>query len=204
MRAPGTAAAYTDEDGRYRLECFGPGVHVAHVDARQEGFVRTRIEVELEQAGGPRQLDVTLRHGASIAGTFVNEQGEPVEDARMAVIALLVGAREQPRRRGGGPQNRHLPAGRGWVYVPLHEGSGDYPDAGVILLEGGWFLVPGMMPGKVVFRLLFARDGREIARIVHGGEEHSEDGLTLAAGQSLEGVEIVLSFPSRRDGTEPA
>lgn len=86
----------TDQRGRYRIDGLIPGEYTIAV--RKHGFSGRQYGQELgSPVGRPvtlkdRQsvdaLDVTLLRGGAIAGTIVDEFGEPVQDAIVSAVQL--------------------------------------------------------------------------------------------------------------------
>lgn len=71
----------SDNDGRYRLEGIAPGRQ--SVTASHEDFQSTTRQIEVEL--GENRLDLTLEAGVTIFGRVVDESGEPVAGADVAL-----------------------------------------------------------------------------------------------------------------------
>ncbi|MCA9619010.1 MAG: carboxypeptidase regulatory-like domain-containing protein [Myxococcales bacterium] len=81
----GTRVAKTDEEGNFRLDDLAPGDAVLLVVA--EGHVADEIDVTIEPKD-PRETDlgrIELEEGGSVKGRVLDEEGEPVVGARVAV-----------------------------------------------------------------------------------------------------------------------
>ena len=79
----------TDLRGQYRIDRLAPGDYI--IDARKYGFDTTRgraIIVRTGQAVGP--IDMTLTRGGAIAGTIVDEFGDPMQDVAMSALQTQV------------------------------------------------------------------------------------------------------------------
>jgi hypothetical protein len=95
----------TDARGRYRIDRLSPGEYV--VEARKWGFETRRYgqdrmvaarssgivkRVELKNGQAVDSIDVMLARGGVIAGTIVDEFGEPMEGVPISALQLSSGA----------------------------------------------------------------------------------------------------------------
>ncbi|QRN92815.1 carboxypeptidase regulatory-like domain-containing protein [Archangium violaceum] len=73
----------TGPDGRYRLGPLQPGLHELRVEAER---YRREIELEhaLERGSGP--LDFTLERAASVLGTVVDKDGQPLPNIELSML----------------------------------------------------------------------------------------------------------------------
>ena len=79
----------TDLRGRYRIDRLAPGDYM--VDARKYGFDTTRGRaVTLRTGQAVDSIDMTLTRGGAIAGTIVDEFGDPLQDVAMSVLQTQV------------------------------------------------------------------------------------------------------------------
>ena len=86
----------TDQRGRYRIDRLLPGEYT--VSVRKLGFESRQYGQEIGAASGRPitlkngqsldSLDVTLARGGAIAGTIVDEFGEPVQDVIVSAVQL--------------------------------------------------------------------------------------------------------------------
>jgi hypothetical protein len=77
----------TDLRGQFRIDRLGPGDYV--VEARKYGFDTTRGRpVTLRIGQAVESIDMTLTRGGAIAGTIVDEFGEPMHDVAVGVLQL--------------------------------------------------------------------------------------------------------------------
>ncbi len=79
----------TDLRGQYRIDRLGPGDYI--VDARKHGFDTTRGRaVTLRNGQAIESIDMTLTRGGAIAGTIVDEFGEPMQDVAINALQMQV------------------------------------------------------------------------------------------------------------------
>ena len=79
----------TDLRGQYRIDRLGPGDYI--VEARKYGFDTTRGRaVTLRNGQAVESINMTLTRGGAIAGTIVDEFGEPMHDVVVSVLQLEV------------------------------------------------------------------------------------------------------------------
>ncbi len=184
------AIAYSDEAGRYRFECLGPGEFLIHVDASPAGYVRTRETVFLTDGDEGAAVDVTLRRGVRFAGKVVDVDGNPLD----AVIWSGTAQIEEPQ--GGGwyrPANRHCPRSLWTGNEALYGiGDGDYSDAVMLILAESEFLIPSMMPGQIEFRFDRLPTGYRILKVLHDGADLTGLGFFTEPGESYEDITIVV------------
>ncbi len=78
----GDAAAFTDEDGLFRLEGVGPGKEVLEAWHERFGLVRKGVEV----LPGDNTIDLVMRGGHDVSGWTADTQAEPVAGVRLTLI----------------------------------------------------------------------------------------------------------------------
>ena len=100
-------AVETDERGRYVIDRLTPGEYT--VEARKYGFVNrqygqagtaaTGRSVSLRDGQTANAIDITLTRGSAIAGTIVDEFGEPVQGVEVSAlqIQMIAGRRRALR-----------------------------------------------------------------------------------------------------------
>ena len=77
----------TDLRGQYRIDRLGPGDYI--VEARKYGFDTTRGRpVTVSNGQAVESINMTLTRGGAIAGTIVDEFGEPMRDVVVGVLQL--------------------------------------------------------------------------------------------------------------------
>jgi protocatechuate 3,4-dioxygenase beta subunit len=89
--------AQTDEEGRYALGPFGPGLYNVAVDAK--GYTATRVR-EHPLAAPEETLDVSLPRAVPVEGTVVDEDGKPVAGASL----FMFGPADDPEDEDGEPR----------------------------------------------------------------------------------------------------
>ncbi|MHC4136978.1 MAG: carboxypeptidase regulatory-like domain-containing protein [Planctomycetota bacterium] len=101
----------TDFDGRFEIPGIAEGVHSLSAYYRDG-----RVEA-VEVRAGDRDLKLVIRPSASIAGFVVDEEGEPVANARVSAIIPTAGAE---RKQSG-------VSGQGGRFTITHLDPGVYP-----------------------------------------------------------------------------
>ena len=188
--------AYTDEQGRYRLEGLGQGEFIVHVDAAHQGLVKTRKIVKVEADSDRTPLDFTLRRGANISGTLVDEKGQPYPVGR--------GSGNASRQQGGfSARASNFPYGN--QYAPEYirrgstvfyeEGQGDALGTIMIFPTETSFLLPAVAPGEIVIRFRPRGPGERVTKILHQGRDILKTGLTVEPGRDVSDVTIVVKRP---------
>ncbi|MBI4889300.1 MAG: carboxypeptidase regulatory-like domain-containing protein [Acidobacteria bacterium] len=166
----------TDAEGRFRLEKLEPGLYI--VDIRRQGMRVARrwastqvltLAAEQELKG----LRYELQPLAVIAGRVVDDEGEPVQAARVQVLTRQV--------LGGEMQ---------WVPAAQERQTNDL----------GEFRITDVPPGRVLVNVVDVRDQRSgekgtgIPRTYYPGvaDPLQAKALKVAAGAELGGIEIRL------------
>ncbi|UCD51506.1 MAG: tetratricopeptide repeat protein [Phycisphaerales bacterium] len=187
---------YTDEQGRYRLEGLGEGKFIVHVDAVHQGYVKTRKIAVVKPDAVLTQLDFTLRPGANISGTVVDETGQPYHVGR--------GFGNASRRRGGFAArasnfpygNMHAPEFiRRGSTVFCEEGEGDVLGTTMVFPTETSFLLPAVAPGDVLIRFRPRGRGESVTKILYEGRDILKTGLKVEPCRSVTGIGIIVARP---------
>ena len=136
--------AYTDEQGRYRIECIGTGVFLVQVDATPWGFVRTRKALEVKESAQTNVLDFKLRPGATISGKFVDENGNPIEIPRNASGDAWIPSPPENFTSYTRAPNKYRT--KGLTYTTFFTGEGDYNCEQMIFPTPSSFIIQGVIP----------------------------------------------------------
>ncbi len=187
---------YTDEQGRYCLEGLGAGQFIVHVDAVHQGYVKTRKMVTVASSGPQRRLDFTLRPGANISGTFVDEKGQPYQVGRSFGGAS---------RKKGGFAGRASNFSYGNKYAPepirlgstvfYEEGEGDGLGTKMAFPSETSFLIPAVAVGEVVISFRPRGPGEHVTKMLYQGRNVLKTGLTVKPNQDVTDVTIVVERP---------
>jgi protocatechuate 3,4-dioxygenase beta subunit len=78
---PGDREERTDEDGASTFRGVGPGMHVVHVEARGFGAADTLVEVPTTATSASERI--ALQPGAPVGGTVTDQNGKPIEGAKV-------------------------------------------------------------------------------------------------------------------------
>jgi hypothetical protein len=193
---------YADEQGRYRMEGLGAGTYIVHVDARHDGYVKTRKITTVDAGAAQEPLDFVLRRGGSISGTLVDEEGQPYK------VGRGYGYASRTTRGSGGAAsnfpygNKHAPECiRTASTLFYEEGEGDAASARMAFPTETSFLLPAVPPGKVAISFRPRGRGERVAKMLHEGRDVLESGLTVEAGRDITGVTIVVRSPSQPSGS---
>jgi beta-lactamase regulating signal transducer with metallopeptidase domain len=183
---------YTDARGHYRFACLGPGAFQFHADATPWGFVRTRELFTLTDAAPVTRLDVTLMMGATVSGSFVQEDGTPWH-----VNAKKLGFLQRAGFKNEGADctgiwSRYAPGRVEFSSIAYFPGEGDYEQETMGFPNDSSFIVSGMKPGPVTFSFSPYADGKKVVRINYNGKDIMREGLELQPKQVIEGVQIVI------------
>ena len=91
-------AVESDERGRYVIDRLTPGEYT--VEARKSGFVTrqygqagtaaTGRSVSLRDGQAAGSIDITLTRGGAIAGTIIDEFGEPVQGVELSTLQMQI------------------------------------------------------------------------------------------------------------------
>jgi len=186
--------AYTDEQGRYRIESIGAGEFLVHVDAEPWGFVRTRKPVEIKAATKTTSLGFTLRPGATISGKFVNENGNPIEIAPRAYgSSYRYDQKNAEIGSWSGVRNRYGVKGKaGYTSPTFKGGEGDYEEAHMVFPTPRTFIIKGIIPGKTILLFHPRTKGQTVKEILYKGKNIIETGIETKPGQETKDVTIVI------------
>ena len=192
--------AYTDAQGRYRIECLGSGGFLAHVDATPDGFERMTQAFSLGKGDSPTRLDLSVKRGVTISGNFIDESGKEIAP----VVSNTWGWASIPARPSQKSASYSIPInrrasktiGQRNALLSSHEGE-DFETAPMAFPSYRSFLIEGMPPGGET-RLSCRPEtkGVEVRRILYQGKDVRESGFPTKAGDRIEGISIVLSQPA--------
>jgi TonB family protein len=188
------APAYTDNEGRYQLQCLGKGGFLVHVDAAQHNLVRTRSAVQLDGSGGATELDFVLHRGVRIAGRLVDEQGGAWDVGRgFGFASVGSGSQAGASFTLSGFENKNRTKS---VRVPsgarFSLGEGDYGSSEMIFPTQSSFLLEGVVTGQTTIHFSPKREGREVKRILYKGQDVMQTGLPTRPGEAISDVVIVV------------
>jgi hypothetical protein len=193
---------YTDEQGRYRVEGLGAGKFIVHVDARHDGYVKTRKITAIDAGAVQESLDFSLTRGANISGTLVDEEGQPYK------VGRGYGYASRTTRGSGGNAsnfpygNKHAPECiRTASTLFYEEGEGDAASARMAFPTETSFLIPAVPPGKVAISFRPRGPGERVVKILHEGRDVLESGLTVEAGRDISGVTVVVRSSPQSSGS---
>ena len=190
--------AYTDGQGNYEIQGLGDGEFLVHVDAVHQGFVRTRIPIDIGRTNERTQLDFVLRPGVMISGRLVDEEGNDwpigqsygfanVNDGQGLTSSFsLTDFRNKYR-----PKN--VRRGSGGYFT---QGEGDYDGSQMIFPTKSTFVIQGVMPGHTMISFYPKKEGCEVVEILYNGQSIMETGIETIPGQEMEDVTIVITSVS--------
>jgi hypothetical protein len=193
---------YADEQGRYRVEGLGAGTYIVHVDARHDGYVKTRKITTVAAGAAQEPLDFSLTRGANVSGALVDEEGQPYK------VGRGYGSASRMTRASGGDAsnfpygNKHAPECiRTGSTLFYEEGEGDAAGARMAFPTETSFLLPAVPPGKVAISFRPRGRGERVVKILHEGRDVLENGLTVEAERDITGVTIVVRSSSQSSGS---
>ena len=193
--------AYTDGQGRYRIEGLGEGKFIVHVDGVHKGFVKTRKLVTIEPEAKETQLDFTLRRGVTISGRFVDDEGNPWRwwANRSSGSAYVKGSPGGGAASTLGCRNKYAPSYiREGHSIFSEEGEGDHPSTKMVFPTESTFLLPAVMSGKTFVDFSSRGKGERVLKILHEGKDIWKTGLVTESGQEIKDVTIVIGPSWRR------
>lgn len=185
--------AVTDAEGTVAMGPVVPGPYVLRAHA--DGFLPTPpVALSVDGPDTPLQV-LTLAEPGRIEGRVVDEDGHPVEDARVELLAehLFTAGEGQTRARFAQAALRSA-GSLGVTTGPVPEvpvGDQSHADLGTSMLtgEGGRFSFDMLVPGK--YRL----------QASHGRYAQSDElEVRLGAARTRAGVELVLRTGHRLTG----
>lgn len=190
--------AYSDAEGHYKLQGLGDGEVLVHVDAMHRGFVRTRVPVVLEKATPKVRRDFVLRRGASISGKFVDEDGKEWQIGRSYGVAKIKDPEQpEPESSWSGLPNKYgvqgVDGGSSLFYMP---GEGDYDRCEIVFPTKSTFLFESVKPGYTIITFSPQKEGEEVVKILHNGQDIMESGIETKPGEEIKDVTIVIGKAS--------
>ncbi|HKE00302.1 MAG TPA: carboxypeptidase-like regulatory domain-containing protein, partial [Planctomycetota bacterium] len=98
----GSGSAFTDDDGRYRIEGLAPGRYVVRAGVSNEAdHLAAQDHEVLVEAGKTATADVALRDGARVLVEVISPDGDPLAEATVDIEAASAsGIRERTNSRG--------------------------------------------------------------------------------------------------------
>jgi hypothetical protein len=189
--------AYTDEEGRYRVEGLGKGEFLVHVDAVHRGFIRHRAPLDLDGSTDTTLRDVALGRGVLISGKFVDERGNDwriAESYGVATVENLQGD-SQSSFSLTGFLNKHRPTnvyrGHGGSFS---RGEGDYDRAQMLFPTRNSFVIQGVMPGQTRIVFFPKKEYQQVTKILHEGRDILKSGIATQPGQVIDDVTVVVGI----------
>ena len=189
--------AYTDEQGRYRIQGLGDGEFLVHVDAVHRGFVRMRTPVDLDKASKKTRRDFTLIHGVSISGKFVDEEGDDWQIGSSYGNAFIQDQQISPRSLGSFSltnfrnkyrlQDTARSSGGSFAL-----GEGGYDNSQMLFPTKKTFVIQDMMPGHTMITFSPKKERRKVVKILYDGRDIMESGIVTKPGQEIKDVTIVI------------
>jgi protocatechuate 3,4-dioxygenase beta subunit len=193
--------AYTDTQGRYRVECLGEGQFLVHVDAVHKGYVKTRKPTAFGPGGRKTRLDFALTRGVSISGGFVDEEGNNWQVPRKCLGTAYTSVPGPPQRGGSSHfayNNKYAPSNIRGNSLFYQQGEGD--NRGTIMLYPTkcTFLLPAVLPGSTTIRFnIYTRDkDQRVSKILYQGKDILRSGFDTQAGREIKDVSIVVGAAS--------
>ncbi len=200
----GNLTAYTDEQGRYRIQGLGEGEFLVHVDAAHRGYVRLRSPLEIDDARKRVSRDFTLSKGVLISGRFVDEEGGDWQIGSSHGYAhVLRSGDEGPIFSSSGLFNKYGPENaaenRG---SPFTAGEGEYSTGYMTFPTKSTFAIHGMKPGAVRLGFLPKKEDQQVLDIRYQGQNLLVSQLSTSPGETIKDVVIVIG--KRKPGEAPA
>jgi beta-lactamase regulating signal transducer with metallopeptidase domain len=200
-------AAYTDDQGYYRVQCLGTGEFLVQVDATPQGFVRTRRGISLGGSLEANKLSFSLKRGVTISGKFVDAEGKQLEIAGGNTFgSASVRDLNEPHSSFvlTGWRNRYGPhvvgPSEGETFLP---DDGDYGIGNMVFPTASSFLISGMAPGKIFLSFNPATKGKKVLKILYHGADVLKEGIQAKVGDALEGIEIVIGDEGEKTTAKP-
>ncbi|MHC4601932.1 MAG: carboxypeptidase regulatory-like domain-containing protein [Planctomycetota bacterium] len=191
--------AYTDEQGRYRIEGLGEGKFIVHVDAVHEGFIKTRKLVTIKPEAQKTQLDFTLRCGVPISGKFVDRDGNAWKVGRSFGSAYAKGPGSGGAASNFVYGNKYAPPYiRNGCTIFYEQGEGDGLGVMMIFPTESSFLFPAMVPGKTTISFRPRGQGERVLKTLYQGKDISRTGLVTEPSQEIKDLTIVIGTYGRK------
>ena len=193
--------AYTNAQGRYRIDSLAPGEFLVHVDAKPSGFVRKRQPLTIDSQTKESRLDFALKPGVSIRGKFVDTDGNDMDVKEPSYGYAHHHPQLNPQSGSwSGRRNRYTVAER--LYPVFFEpGAGDYESEPMNFPTAGTFLIEGLLPGQTIVSFEPKASDLVVQSILYQGQDVTVAGFDTGTDRRIEDVTIVirrLAPPARR------
>ncbi len=191
--------AYTDAQGRYRIDALAPGDFLVHVDAKPFGFVRKRHPLTIDSQTKVSRLDFALKPGVTIRGKFAHFVDGTSKEVEVGPTAYGA-AHHDPRvnAQGGcwsGVRNRYTVAER--KHAIFYEGgAGDYDEEAMDFPTPNTFVIEGMLPGQTILSFEPKDSSAFVQSIVYGGQDVRSTGFDTGTSHEIQDVTIVIGHPA--------
>ena len=198
--------AYTDKQGKYRIEGLGNGDFLAHVDATHRDFVKKSVQFTLDRKNAKTRLDLTLAQGATVSGKVVDEQGKewPIGKANGNITVRNI---ENPKEKVtfvplknitlSGYWSKYRYPGRLQGYgsscsYSSKDNDGNYLIEKMTCPTTNTFLFQGIMPGPTEIEFYPKAKGKKVVKILYDGKDILESGIETRPGEEIKDVTIVI------------
>lgn len=179
----GGNAAFTDSEGRFRLEGLDPGP--AALEATREGFAASEaVAVDLVAGEVTRDITLALRTGGTLTGVVLTPEGDP-RPGRSVILQLMPSVDRQHILESGADGSfakDHLEPGSWQIVVMANvmtQGAEDSSEAGVAQTLGDMIIERvTIKDGESTHVVLGVSDGRPIE--VSGQVTHAGEGVSKA------------------------
>ena len=196
-------STYTDKMGKYVFDALGRGQFVIHVDARHQGYLKTRKTVTLSEGVRRLALDFAMQKGRSIRGRLEDEKGRSVRKTHYSfgwVNARGVAGDDASTFRY---PNRYAPRYLEVSRSVWHEGGeGMCAKAYMGFPTLDTFHIPAAPPGQLLLSYHPQDKETEVKKILYQDRDITHTGLPMLAGGDIEDIVIVLGESDRSDATD--
>ena len=198
--------AYSDEQGRYRIQGLGDGQFLVHVDAMHRGLVRMRAPVDLEKTSKNTRRNFTLHRGVLISGKLVDEKDNAWQIGRSYGLAGIVKDEydkhwpdDYPAFSSTSFRNKYRPQDAeersGGDFL---RGEGDYDGGKMLFPTKSTFVIQGMMPGHTMLSFSPMKEGQKVVKILRDGRDIMQSGLDTKPGEEIKDITIVIGGTATR------